>query len=99
MSFVERHGLWSNEQKEAASRLARIVEERKLEVIRLAFPDQHGILRGKTLVAADALATLESGCTMTTSLLAKDTAHRERLAVARHQDFAGRRTGARADVR
>ena len=76
MSFVERHGLWSAEQKEAASRLARIVEERELEVVRLAFPDQHGILRGKTLIASEAVASLESGCTMTTSLLAKDTAHR-----------------------
>ena len=76
MSFVERHGLWSAEQKEAATRLRRIVEERELEVIRLAFPDQHGILRGKTLVAAEALATLESGCSITTTMLAKDTSHR-----------------------
>ena len=42
LSFVERHGLWSQEQKEAAARLRRIVEEQKLEVIRLSFPDQHG---------------------------------------------------------
>jgi glutamine synthetase len=76
LSFVERHGLWSAEQKEAAGRLSRIVEERKLEVIRLAFPDQHGILRGKTLIASEAIASLESGCSITTSLLAKDTAHR-----------------------
>ena len=76
MSFVERHGLWSSEQKEAASRLRKIVEEQKLEVIRLSFPDQHGILRGKTLVASEALASLESGCTITTTMLAKDTSHR-----------------------
>jgi glutamine synthetase len=76
LSFVERHGLWSAEQKEAAGRLSRIVEERKLEVIRLAFPDQHGILRGKTLIASEAIASLEGGCSITTSLLAKDTAHR-----------------------
>jgi glutamine synthetase len=76
LSFVERRGLWSAEQKEAAGRLSRIVEERKLEVIRLAFPDQHGILRGKTLIASEAIASLESGCSITTSLLAKDTAHR-----------------------
>ena len=44
MSFVERYGLWSSEQKEAASRLRKIVEEQKLEVIRLSFPDQHGIM-------------------------------------------------------
>ncbi len=76
MSFVERHGLWSQEQKEAASRLRKIVEQQKLEVIRLSFPDQHGILRGKTLVAGEALASLESGCSITTTMLAKDTSHR-----------------------
>ena len=76
MSFVERHGLWSQEQKEAASRLRKIVEDQKLEVIRLSFPDQHGILRGKTLVASEALASLESGCSITTTMLAKDTSHR-----------------------
>ena len=76
MSFVGRHGLWSDEQNEAAGRLRRIVEEQKLEVIRLSFPDQHGILRGKTLVAGEALASLQSGCSITTTMLAKDTSHR-----------------------
>jgi glutamine synthetase len=76
LSFVERHGLWPAEQKEAAARLRRIVEERELEVIRLSFPDQHGVLRGKTLVAGEALRSLESGCTITTTMFAKDTSHR-----------------------
>jgi glutamine synthetase len=76
LSFVERHGLWSQQQKEAASRLRKIVDEQKLDVIRLSFPDQHGILRGKTLVAGEALASLESGCSITTTMLAKDTSHR-----------------------
>src|SRR5579859_4333334 len=58
------------------TRLIRIVEEQKLETIRLGFPDQHGILRGKTLVASEAIASLESGCTITTTMFAKDTAHR-----------------------
>jgi glutamine synthetase len=76
LSFVERHGLWSNEQKEAASRLRKTVEDQKLEVIRLSFADQHGILRGKTLVASEALASLESGCSITTTMFAKDTSHK-----------------------
>jgi glutamine synthetase len=76
LSFVARHALWSDEQKEAAARLRRIVEDQKLETIRLSFADQHGILRGKTLVAAEALASLESGCSITTTMLAKDTSHR-----------------------
>jgi glutamine synthetase len=76
LSFVERHGLWSSEQKEAAAGLRKIVEQQRLEVIRLSFPDQHGILRGKTLIAAEALASLESGCTITTTMFAKDTSHK-----------------------
>ena len=58
------------------ARLRKIVEEKKLETIRLSFADQHGILRGKTLIASEALASLESGCGITTSLLAKDTSHK-----------------------
>jgi glutamine synthetase len=76
LSFVARHGLWSDEQKEAAVRLRRVAEERKLDTIRLSFPDQHGILRGKTLIAGEALNSLESGCSITTTMLAKDTSHR-----------------------
>jgi glutamine synthetase len=76
LSFVARHALWSDEQKEAAQRLRRIAEENALEVIRFSFPDQHGILRGKTLVASEALASLENGITITTTMLAKDTSHR-----------------------
>ncbi|RQH15238.1 glutamine synthetase family protein [Bradyrhizobium sp. RP6] len=76
MSFVEKHGLWSTEQKEAAIRMRRMAEEQELHTIRLSFPDQHGILRGKALVASEALSSIESGCSITTTLLAKDTSHR-----------------------
>jgi len=76
VSFVARHGLWSDEQRDAALRVRRLVEEKNLEVIRLAFPDQHGILRGKTIIASEAIASLESGCSITTTLLAKDSSHR-----------------------
>ncbi|WP_342735684.1 glutamine synthetase family protein [Bradyrhizobium sp. B117] len=76
MTFVARHGLWSDEQKDAAQRMRRLVEDKNLEVVRLAFPDQHGILRGKTIIATEAIASLESGCSITTTMLAKDTSHR-----------------------
>src|SRR5437870_1563629 len=75
-SFVERHGLWSEEQFEAAAKAEALIEEQRLEVVRLSFPDQHGILRGKTVMAADAARAMRNGCTITTTLLAKDTSHR-----------------------
>jgi glutamine synthetase len=76
MAFVERHGLWSDEQQQAAKRVVELVKAEGLEVVRFAFPDQHGILRGKSLVAHEAIAALRSGCTITTTLLGKDTSHR-----------------------
>ena len=33
-------------------------------------------MRGKTLIASEAIASLESGCSITTTMLAKDTSHR-----------------------
>jgi glutamine synthetase len=74
--FVERHGLWDDVQTKAAAAVERAIKQHKLEVVRFSFADQHGVLRGKTLLAADAIAALRAGVTMTTTLLAKDTAHR-----------------------
>ena len=75
-TFVEHHGLWTDEQTRAANAVAQAIKKHRLELVRFAFADQHGVLRGKTLLAADALAAMESGVTMTTTLLAKDTAHK-----------------------
>jgi glutamine synthetase len=75
-SFVARHGLWTAAQARAAGAVERAIKKHKLELVRFSFADQHGVLRGKTLVAADAPALMRSGVTMTTTLLAKDTAHK-----------------------
>src|SRR6516162_6146089 len=75
-SFVQRHGLWTEEQARRAKAVAQAIKKNKLELIRFSFADQHGVLRGKTVVAADAPALMQAGVTMTTTLLAKDTAHK-----------------------
>ncbi len=76
MSFVERHNLWSREQKEAAEYVRATSAAKGLETIRFAFPDHHGLLRGKTLIANAALESLEDGCAMTSTILLKDSSHR-----------------------
>ncbi|MET0350817.1 MAG: glutamine synthetase family protein [Rhizobacter sp.] len=76
MSFVERHGLWSDEQRAAAAEIEGRIQAGDIEVLRFAFPDQHGILRGKTLIASEAVSCLWNGVNMTTTLLAKDTSHK-----------------------
>lgn len=71
-SFAARHGLWTDAQHAAADRLADKINEAGLGVVRLAFADAHGVLRGKTLVAAEAVRLLRQGATATTTLLLKD---------------------------
>jgi glutamine synthetase len=75
-NFVERHALWTGEQARRAKVVAQAIRQQRLELVRFAFADQHGVLRGKTVIAADAPPLLASGIGMTTTLLAKDTAHK-----------------------
>ena len=75
-NFVERFSLWNSKQKSAAKEVTRQVNDLKLEVVRISFPDQHGILRGKTIVADQISSALANGVGMVTTLLAKDTSHK-----------------------
>lgn len=74
--FVDQHGLWTPDQHKAATAVEKEVSDRGLSVIRCSFADQHGILRGKTLVAEELASAMRSGVGFTTTLLAKDTSHR-----------------------
>jgi glutamine synthetase len=74
--FTERFELWNPEQKAAAKDIEKKIKDLSLEVVRISFPDQHGILRGKTIVADEISSAFTSGIGMVTTLLAKDTAHK-----------------------
>jgi glutamine synthetase len=56
--------------------LVKEIEARGLKSVRFSFADQHGVLRGKTLAAAEVGNALERGVTLTSTLLLKDTSHR-----------------------
>ncbi len=71
-SFASRHGLWTAGQHEAAEAVRARIAEAGLHVVRLAFADAHGVLRGKILVAAEAAGILADGARATTTLLMKD---------------------------
>ncbi|MEM5340044.1 glutamine synthetase family protein [Paraburkholderia azotifigens] len=76
MSFVETHGLWTDDQHTAHAALLERLKESDVQVVRFSFPDQHGLLRGKTLVVDEAIRAFRNGVTLTSTLLAKDTSHR-----------------------
>lgn len=76
MSFVEIHGLWNAEQHAAHAAHLERLQGSGIELVRFSFPDQHGLLRGKTLVLDEAIKAFKNGVTCTTTLFAKDTSHR-----------------------
>lgn len=71
-----RAGVDTADRRAACDGVLEQIERYGLETVRLSFADQHGILRGKTLMAAQARSFLANGCAMTSTLLAKDTSHR-----------------------
>ena len=75
-SFVDRHALWSEEQSRLATQIVQRLQQGDIDVVRFAWADQHGLLRGKTLVASEANGALRDGVNLTSTLLAKDTSHR-----------------------
>ena len=61
LTFIEKYGLWSDEQRRLAAEIARRVEAEKLHFVRLAWSDTHGYSRAKTLTVAAFLAALSDG--------------------------------------
>ncbi len=71
--FIARHRLWTDEQTERAAALAVEVKESQLRQIRIAWSDQHGILRGKTVEVGHFQSTLRDGKDFQTATLIFDT--------------------------
>lgn len=75
-SFVDRFDLWTDDQRAQAREIIGRIDAGDVDVVRFSWPDQHGLLRGKTLVAGAARSALQDGVNLTSTLLAKDTSHK-----------------------
>jgi glutamine synthetase len=75
VGFVERHELYTDEQKDAAERVAATIEEQGLRQVRVSWADQHGIARGKTLTAGDFVRALRNGQDFQSATLIMDTSN------------------------
>ena len=60
-TFIEKHDLWSGEQRQLAAEIVRRVEVEKLRFVRLAWGDTHGYSRAKTLTAPAFASALTTG--------------------------------------
>jgi glutamine synthetase len=75
-AFVERHGLYSDEQKQAAVEVAARIEELGLRTVRLVLVDQHGIPRSKHLSGEGAVAAMRNGADFSGAIYSLDTGNR-----------------------
>ena len=73
---LARAGLLNANDTTQAVALIEQVADSDIETVRVLFADQHGILRGKTIVASAFASIFDSGITATSTLLLKDTSHR-----------------------
>ncbi len=60
-TFIDRHGLWSDDERRLAADIKRRVKAEKLRYVRLAWSDTHGYCRAKTLTVPAFLSALEAG--------------------------------------
>lgn len=73
---LAKRGLLDNDTIAAAAELVSRVADSNLETVRVLFADQHGILRGKTIVAGAFDSVFTTGIAVPSTLLLKDTAHK-----------------------
>src|SRR5260370_42504942 len=69
--FIDKHGLWTDEQKSRAEEIKRRLATGEPKYIRLAWGDTHGYSRAKTLTVPAFLSALTAGhniCVATTTL-------------------------------
>jgi glutamine synthetase len=75
-NFVDAFGLWSDEDRKAAKETLKRIRDSGIELIRLSFADQHGLLRGKTLLVGEIESVFRNGCAIPTTLIGKDTSNK-----------------------
>ena len=75
-SFAQLCGLHNDARQAALTQTARRLDASGVELVRFAWCDLHGMLRGKTLVASRAVQAMLDGVGMVSTLLLKDSADR-----------------------
>jgi glutamine synthetase len=61
VGFIERHGLWSADQRRQAQAIKTRIKKDKLKLFRVVWADPHGATRAKTLTVPAFLDALQNG--------------------------------------
>ncbi len=73
---LARKGVLSASSLDKAAEILAQVSNSDIETIRVLFADQHGVLRGKTIVSGALESLFTTGLAAPSTLLLKDTAHK-----------------------
>jgi glutamine synthetase len=76
MSFAHLCGIHDDTRQAALECTSRLIQASGVEQVRFSWCDLHGMLRGKTLVAAAAAKAMMAGVGMVSTLMLKDTSDR-----------------------
>ena len=76
MSFAQLCGIHDEARQAALERTSRLIQASGVDLVRFSWCDLHGMLRGKTLVAAAAPKAMMAGVGMVSTLMLKDTSDR-----------------------
>lgn len=83
------YGLLSATAITEAAALIEQLEHSACETVRVMFTDQHGVMRGKTIVASAFASAFTTGVRVPSTLLLKDTSHRTVFSVWSEHSGAG----------
>lgn len=75
-SFAEQCGVHDSTRQSALAHTNRLIEASGIELVRFAWCDLHGVLRGKSLMASAAAKAMQNGVGMVSTLMLKDTSDR-----------------------
>jgi hypothetical protein len=75
LGFIEKHGLWSDEQRRQAEEIERRCERDNLQLVRLAWADPHGASRAKAVTVPAFLAALSNGYNINVATTTLDSAN------------------------
>jgi glutamine synthetase len=74
-SFIDKHDLWTDDQKRRAEELRLFLEKDKLRFVRVAWADPHGASRAKAVTVPAFLAALKSGYNINVATTTLDSAN------------------------
>ena len=72
--FIEKHGLWSQEQRAQAAELKKRIASEKLDLVRVAWADPHGASRAKAVSVPVFLEALAGGYNINVATTTLDSA-------------------------